>query len=128
MAELEARIAALEEQVAALTARLDALGRALQERQGFSRNGFSLFRRPAAPRGLYLWGDVGRGKTMLMDLFFAAVPLEQKRRAHFIAKSQTGSGSVSINSPTAMIACQRGHSPPAEVRPGSTNSASAIAR
>jgi cell division protein ZapE len=35
------------------------------------------------PRGLYLCGDVGRGKTMLMDLFFDAVPVARKRRAHF---------------------------------------------
>ena len=34
-------------------------------------------------KGLYVHGEVGRGKTMLMDLFFAASPVERKRRAHF---------------------------------------------
>ena len=35
------------------------------------------------PRGLYVHGEVGRGKTMLMDLFFGASPVTHKRRAHF---------------------------------------------
>jgi cell division protein ZapE len=35
------------------------------------------------PRGLYVHGDVGRGKTMLMDLFFQQSPVAHKRRAHF---------------------------------------------
>ena len=34
-------------------------------------------------KGLYIFGDVGRGKTMLMDLFFEASPVVRKRRAHF---------------------------------------------
>jgi cell division protein ZapE len=37
----------------------------------------------APPRGLYVHGDVGRGKTMLMDMFFQQSPVEHKRRAHF---------------------------------------------
>ena len=38
---------------------------------------------PPAIRGLYLWGGVGRGKTFLIDLFFAGLPIAGKRRTHF---------------------------------------------
>jgi cell division protein ZapE len=59
--------------------KLHALARGLRKKRGFS-----FFRKPAPlPKGLYIWGDVGRGKTMLMDFFFDEVVLAKKRRAHF---------------------------------------------
>jgi cell division protein ZapE len=73
--------------------RLDALARELADY--IPRNGergwrvrLGLTKPAAAPKGLYLYGAVGRGKSMLMDLFFAATPVAAKRRVHFYAFMQ----------------------------------------
>jgi len=42
-----------------------------------------LINRPAVPKGVYMWGGVGRGKSFLMDSFFSVVPLVRKTRLHF---------------------------------------------
>jgi cell division protein ZapE len=59
--------------------RLDALA---DELATWKPGGF-LKRASPTPRSIYLWGAVGRGKSMLMDLFFDAAPVKQKRRVHF---------------------------------------------
>jgi cell division protein ZapE len=66
--------------------RLAHLARALEDSAPHkqSRIGRLLARKTsAAPRGLYIHGPVGRGKTMLMNLFFDSVSIADKRRAHF---------------------------------------------
>lgn len=73
----------------ALVRKLDALRRRLDDNrlaQKRSPLGWLFGKREAEAepvRGLYIWGGVGRGKTMLMDIFFELSPIRRKRRAHF---------------------------------------------
>ncbi len=62
--------------------RLEALDAALKHYRPGRRSWFGPRK---IPRGIYLWGDVGRGKSMLMDMFFACAPIAPKRRVHFNA-------------------------------------------
>jgi cell division protein ZapE len=74
------------EQAAAAT-RLNTLARALAvpaAKSGWLGKLFKSASEPA-PRGVYLWGAVGRGKSMLMDLFYAHTDVSPKRRVHFHA-------------------------------------------
>ncbi|HRK19830.1 MAG TPA: cell division protein ZapE [Hyphomicrobiaceae bacterium] len=90
-AELRRRVAAGEaDQDAAqlaVASRLDDMAAALRGWDGTSRGRLGgLFRRSKpleAPRGLYIHGQVGRGKTMLMDLFHGVAPVKRKWRIHF---------------------------------------------
>jgi len=64
--------------------RLQRLDEDWSEYKHARRNAFlKIISRPPLPRGVYLWGGVGRGKSFLMDSFFAAVPLIRKTRIHF---------------------------------------------
>ena len=62
-------------------AALSRIERRLESRPGLMTRLFGRTR--SAPRGAYLWGGVGRGKSMLMDLAFAAIVVTPKRRVHF---------------------------------------------
>jgi len=66
---------------------VDRLQQAYQEWVDFKAqrsNSFKrLINRPDVPRGVYMWGGVGRGKSFLMDSFYSVVPLVRKTRLHF---------------------------------------------
>ncbi|QIL43680.1 cell division protein ZapE [Acidovorax sp. HDW3] len=66
---------------------VDALERCAQEWSAYKAkrsNSFKkLINRPDIPKGVYMYGGVGRGKSFLMDCFFNAVPLKRKVRLHF---------------------------------------------
>ena len=86
LTELRARIAAGElteddAQIKAATM-LDEL---LERISKSSSKSWFFARRSKAPKGLYLWGGVGRGKSMLMDWFFEKAPIQNKKRVHFHA-------------------------------------------
>jgi cell division protein ZapE len=79
---------AADEQQARLVGRLDRLSAELtayrrKPREPRWRRFLGGANGRGAPRGLYLWGRVGRGKTLLMDLFFDHAPPPSKRRVHF---------------------------------------------
>ncbi|MBV7260187.1 cell division protein ZapE [Erythrobacter crassostreae] len=69
-------------------ARLDALQKEMEAQRPGGLLGQLFGRKQAQSKGVYMWGGVGRGKSMLMDLFHETLSLDAKRRAHFHAFMQ----------------------------------------
>ena len=105
-----------------LVGQLDALSARLSEAQ-LARKGSALGwlfgkKPPAAVKGLYIWGSVGRGKTMLMELFFDVAKVTPKKRVHFHAfmadvhgrifafRQQVKAGAVKDTDPIPPVAAQ----------------------
>ncbi len=83
---LAGRGATLDHAQAAAVTRLQQLADELAAFRAARRSPLRrLLRAPEVPRGIYLWGGVGRGKSFLMDAFFASVAIRRKTRVHFHA-------------------------------------------
>lgn len=105
----------------AVVQRLGALAARLEQTQLAAKGSalgwlFGKRGKPEPVPGMYIWGSVGRGKTMLMDLFFDSLDVRHKRRAHFHAfmsevheriyrwRQMAKSGSVSGADPVGPVA------------------------
>jgi cell division protein ZapE len=83
---LAARGTTLDAAQVAACDRLQELALALQAFRAARQSTLTkIFAPPEVPRGVYLWGGVGRGKSLLMDGFFATVAIRRKTRVHFHA-------------------------------------------
>jgi cell division protein ZapE len=70
---------------AAAAQRLDSLQQELENPPSSGLLSRLFAKKPSRARGLYVWGGVGRGKSMLMDLFVDSLAIPEKRRVHFHA-------------------------------------------
>jgi cell division protein ZapE len=83
---LAARGTTLDHAQAAALERLQTLATELEAFAAARRSTLKkLFSPPPVPRGVYVWGGVGRGKSFLMDAFFATIAIRRKTRVHFHA-------------------------------------------
>ena len=106
---LAARGSAPDPSQRAAAARLDRL---VDELEAFKVARQSTLKRllmpPEVPRGVYLWGGVGRGKSMLMDAFFGEVRIRRKKRVHFHAFMRDVHGELAklkdVEDPLAAVA------------------------